>query len=235
MDFQQYVFGAPYFGWLCRGVAMTLFIAALTTVFSAALSLLVLRGRTSRSRLWRCAGIVYVNVFRNMPLVPLLLFLSFGLPSLWRNATGTTFPKGCEFCLLIVALSFNTSAYLSEILRAGVAAIPLGQEECARTLGLPIASVRWRVVYPQAFRIVAPAVVTRLIHNMKNSCLALVIPLPVDWMEVLGQAGRVAGQTFSWCEPLVFAAAVHLTLALVLSHYLNGWAVRQQLRCGVAA
>ncbi len=62
---------------------------------------------------------------------------------------------------------------------------------------------------------------TRLIHNMKNSAIALVLPLAVDNMEVVGQAGRIAGQTFAWAEPLIFAAAVHLTLAVSMGFFVN--------------
>ena len=86
------------------------------------------------------------------------------------------------------------------------------------------------MIYPQAVRIVAPALASRFIHNVKNSTLALVVPLPVHMMEVVGQAGRIAGQTFSWAEPLIFAAGIHLLLALGLGRLLNSWASKEQAR-----
>ena len=75
----------------------------------------------------------------------------------------------------------------------------------------------------------------RLVHNMKNSTVALVLPLEVDSMEVLGQAGRVAGQTFAWAEPLIFAALVHLCLALLFGAIVNGLAARAQRKVEVVA
>lgn len=126
----------------------------------------------------------------------------------------------------------NTGAYLAEILRAGVTAVAAEQVEAARTLGLAPGVIRRRVIYPQAVRIVAPALASRFIHNMKNSTLALVVPLPVQMMEVVGQAGRIAGQTFSWAEPLAFAACVHLLLALGLGRILNRWATREHAQIG---
>ena len=230
MDFSHYVFGPPYFDWLCRGVLMTLLIAAVSGVCAAAVGFLVLRCHISPTRALRWAGAGFVIVFRNLPLVPLLLFLTFGMPGLWHQLSGRPFPRGVELYLLILGLVLNTGAYLGEILRAGVEAVAPQQVEAARTLGLSPGAIRRRVLYPQAVRIVAPALASRFIHNMKNSAMALVVPLPVQMMEVVGQAGRIAGQTFSWAEPLIFAACVHLSLALGLGWLLNLWASREQAK-----
>lgn len=231
-EFGRYVFGPPYLDWLCRGVLMTLIIAAISTVGAGGFGLLVLRCHVSTRRALRIAGAVFVAVFRNLPLVPLLLFLTFGLPGLWRQLVGRPFPVGLDLHLLLLGLALNTGAYLAEILRAGVEAIAPQQVDAARTLGISPALIRRRVIYPQAIRMVTPALCSRVIHNMKNSTLALVVPLPVDMMEVVGQAGRIAGQTFSWAEPLIFAACVHLLLAFGLSLLLNPWATRIQARIG---
>lgn len=230
LDFQTYVFSPPYFGWLGRGVAMTLIVTVATTFGSMALAFPVASATTSRSGAARAVGRSYVALFRNLPLVPLLLFLVFGLPGVWPALFARPFPAGQEFFLLLVGLSLNTSAYLAEILRAAIQSVPARHVEAARVLGLSGGAIVARVVYPQALRIAAPAAVTRLIHNMKNSTVALVLPLPVEAMEVVGQAGRIAGATFAWAEPLLFAAAVHLTLATTLSVALNGWAQSEKRR-----
>jgi His/Glu/Gln/Arg/opine family amino acid ABC transporter permease subunit len=230
MDFGQYVFGHPYFGWLCRGLMMTLLISTVSGFLSAAVGFLVLRCHISGNRAIRGTGAVFVMLFRNLPLVPLLLFLAFGVPQAWGQIWGRPFPRGLELHLLIIGLMLNTGAYLGEILRAGVSAVAPQQIEAARTLGITPGTIRRGVIYPQAVRIVAPALASRFIHNMKNSTLALVVPLPVQLMEVVGQAGRIAGQTFSWAEPLIFAACVHLLLALGLGHLLNRWANREHAK-----
>jgi polar amino acid transport system permease protein len=234
MDFHDYVFADPYFGWLLRGVAMTLLVTALTTVASLLLSFVVASWRLSPRTFWRAIGTAYVAIFRNLPPLPLLLFLLFGLPEAFRAVTGLPLPLGTEFPLLIAGLSLNTSAYLAETIRSGVRAVPAEQWDAGRVLGLPRRTVLRRIIYPQALRIALPALGTRLIHNMKNSTLALALPLSVNYLEVVGQAGRIAGQTFAWAEPLLFAAGVHMTLALSLGLVVSRLARRAELRVEVA-
>lgn len=234
MDFQSYVFSEPYRGWLCRGAFMTLVIACLTTMLSLVLGGIVSALRTQRSACGYLPARIYVSLFRNLPIVPLLLFLVFGLPGAFHALVGKPFPRGHEFPLLVLGLSLNTSAYIAEILRSGLRGVPRGHWEAGRVLGLSPMAVRLKVLYPQALRIALPALGTRLIHNMKNSTIALLLPLSVDRMEVVGQAGRIAGQTFAWAEPLIFAAAVHLVLAVGLGVWINHLARKAQSRVEVA-
>ena len=234
MDFRTYVFSDPYWGWLCRGVLMTLTITLLTTVLALVLGGIVSTLRMRASAACYFPARIYINLFRNMPPVPLLLFLVLGLPGAFQAITGLPFPRGHEFPLLILGLSLNTSAYIAEILRSGMRGVPRGHWEAGRMLGLSPRAIRLKIIYPQALRIALPTLGTRLIHNMKNSTIALLLPLPVGMLEVLGQAGRIAGQTFAWAEPLLFAAAVHLSLALAFGAWINHLARKAQLRVEVA-
>lgn len=232
MDFSRYVFSSPYFEWLCRGLLMTLLISMISSFLAAIIGFLVVQSHISARRWLRILGAGFVILFRNLPLIPLLLFLTFGLPGLWTQLCGCSFPRGLELHLLLLGLALNTGAYLAEILRAGVLAVPAQQLDAAKMLGLSRGTVLRRVIYPQAVRIVAPGLASRFIHNMKNSTMALIVPMPLDMMEIVGQAGRIAGQTFSWAEPLIFAAGIYLFLSLVLGALLNRWATREQARIG---
>jgi His/Glu/Gln/Arg/opine family amino acid ABC transporter permease subunit len=230
MDFGRYVFGPPYFGWLCRGVMMTLTIGLTSGLLAIVIGFGVVQCHISMHRTVRGLAVGFVAVFRNMPLLPLLLFLTFALPGIWQQVWGRSFSRDLELYLLLLGLALNTGAYISEILRAGISSVPSEQIETGRALGFSPTRIRRQIVYPQAIRIVAPALTSRLIHNMKNSTLALIVPLPVQMMEVVGQAGRIAGQTFSWAEPLIFASFVHLIFALGIGRSLNRWATREQAR-----
>lgn len=217
VDFQQYIFSPPYSEWLCRGIVFTLWISLLTSICSLFLGLLVCALRMSRHRIARTLGVIYIGLFRNIPPVPLLLLLVFGFPGFHLYLTGSELDVDMCFYFLILGLSLNTSSYIADIFRSGVMGIPATQVEAAKVLGLSRMDIRLRVIMPQALRIAFPALGTRLIHNMKNSAVALVLPIRTDNMEIMGQAGRIAGQTFSWAEPLIFAAVVYTALSLLLS------------------
>jgi His/Glu/Gln/Arg/opine family amino acid ABC transporter permease subunit len=234
MDLSRYVFADPYLGWLLLGTAMTLLLSLVTTVAALAAGAAVSALTTCRSLALRIVGFTFVNVFRNLPPVPLILFLVLGVPGAWLRMTGEPFPTGWEFPLLVAGLSLNASAYVAEILRAGLSAVPRSQWDSCRVLGLGPVATRVRVIYPQALRVSLPALGNRLVHNVKNTTIALVVPLPLDRLEVVGQAGRIAGQTFAWTEPLLFAAAVHLLLAFFLGRVVNTAARRAQAKVEVA-
>jgi polar amino acid transport system permease protein len=205
-------------------------ISLVSGIVAALIGLTAVRLHDARPRIPGYLVSVFVVIFRNMPMVPLLLFLTVGLPDLWLSLFGVPYPRGTELYLLLVGLSANTGAYFAEILRAGVQAVAPGQRDSARVLGLSTSATHYRVVLPQAVRIVAPALATRWIHNTKNSAVAIVVPLPVDVMEVVGQAGRIAGQTFSWAEPLIVVAGLHLMLSIGAGRVLERWARRAQAR-----
>ncbi|MCH8118944.1 MAG: ABC transporter permease subunit [Planctomycetes bacterium] len=124
MNFREYIFAEPYFGWLCTGVQVTLLITAMTTVISLLLGVAVAMFATSSSRSGRIGAKIYVSLFRNLPPIPLLLFLVFALPGVFLSLTGHRFPTGMGFPLLVLGLSLNTSAYVAEIFRSGVQALP---------------------------------------------------------------------------------------------------------------
>ncbi len=220
MDAGKYVFAKPYLGWLLTGAGNTLLISLLSGLFALAAGMLLAAAGTG-GRKTPMPVKLYTDVFRNIPVVPMLLLLSFGLPYLFRRYLGFSFPPGMDFLLVVTGLSLNTAAYISEILRAGLNGLPEEQYEAGITLGLGKHRTFFLILLPQAFRISFPALATRLIHNMKNSSVALVLPLNLNRMELMGQTSRIAGQTFAWAEPLLFSAAVYLVLALGLSAALN--------------
>ena len=232
LDFARNVFVQPYIEWLCQGMLMTLVIGVSGATFGTLIALMVLHCRVATSRIMRAFGVIYIVLFRNLPVLPLLLFFTFAIPGIWQEVFGFPIPRGFEFYFLIMVLALNAGAYLAEILRAGVEAVPREQIDAAHTLGLSLRTIRHRIIFPQCVHIVAPALASRYIHIIKNSSMALVVPLAPGMMEMVGQAGRIAGQTFAWAEPLIFAAIGYLVLALIFSRLLNRLATRAQTRIG---
>lgn len=228
MHFQKYVFTEPYWGWMVEGVGNTLLVSFTSGLLALLLGIALALGTVGGNKSGKKLATIFTGVFRNIPPVPLLLFLSFGLPHFWRSVSGGTFPSGMEFHMLVAGLALNTSAYVCEILRSGIRSVPIAQIEAGHALGIGRFTIGLRIVLPQALRVSAPALATRLIHNMKNSSVALVLPLDLNRMELMGQSSRIAGQTFAWAEPLVFSAAVYLILSVLLSLLFNGYASRCQ-------
>lgn len=132
----------------------------------------------------RAVGTGYVTVFRNVPLTIVFFFSAFGLPALGSNANFLRVPGldqiftrlGIDlpyFRFAIIALSLYTGAFVCEALRSGVNAVPVGQAEAARAIGLPFAGVMANVVLPQALRAALPPLASTMIALLKNTTVAI--------------------------------------------------------------
>jgi polar amino acid transport system permease protein len=187
------------------GVWMTLFLSITSIFFAVILAVLGSLGRVSANPIFNGVASLYVSLVRGTPLIVQILFIYLGLP-----AVGIVVP---EVPTGIIALSFNYGAYLTEIFRAGIQAVPPGQVEAARSLGLSEREVMRRVILPQAIRIVTPAVANDFIAMTKDSALLTVIGV----QELLWRAqaaGRPNGTTF---QTIAVAAAIYWVLTIVLS------------------
>ncbi len=221
MDFSQYVFSEPYSSWLLKGILHTLIISSTTAILAFLLAVIIHFYAISSRKFFRYTTFVFVQLFRNIPPLPLLLLLVFGLPGLFKSVTGMIFPPDYVYGLLILGLSVNTAAYFSEILKSGYRSLPTNTFDTFRILGIPKSKWFIKIILPQEIYTTFPALTLRFIHNLKNSSLALVIPLEVDQMELMGQTGRIAGQTFAWAEPLIFSVVIYLTLTFITNLFVN--------------
>lgn len=187
------------------GVILTLFISIVSICLAVILAVFGALGRLSTNPVLNGLASLYVSVVRGTPLVVQILFIYLGLP-----AAGIVIP---EIPTGIIALSFNYGAYLTEVFRAGIQAVPYGQTEAARSLGLTERQVMQRVVLPQAIRIVIPPVGNDFIAMTKDSALISIIGV----QELLWRAqaaGRPNGQSF---QTILFAAGVYWVMTIALS------------------
>ncbi len=118
-----------------------------------------------------------------------------------------------DFTSACVALAFNAGAYNAESIRAGLLAVPRGQTEAARSLGLSNWHTFWDVIFPQAFKIALPPLVNNFIALLKDSSLAYAIGV----VELTNVANRIQSSTFQPIPPLVTAAVIYLLLTTVLT------------------
>ena len=164
-------------------------------------------GRLSRNPIANGIASFYVSLVRGTPLLLQILFIYLALPQ-----AGIVLP---ELVCGIFALGFNYGAYMTEIFRAGIQAVPHGQTEAAESLGMTGRTTFLRIIAPQAFRIVIPAIGNDFIAMLKDSSLVSVIGV----QELLWKA-QVAGRpTFQSMQTLLIAALVYWAMTIVFSYF----------------
>lgn len=189
------------------GVWITLFISVVSIFLAVILAVFGALGRMSTNPFLNGIASLYVSIVRGTPLIVQILFIFLALPA--AGIVVPPLPTG------IIALSFNYGAYLTEVFRAGIQAVPGGQVEAAEALGLPRREVMRRVILPQAIRIVIPAVGNDFIAMTKDSALVSVVGV----QELLWRAqaaGRPTGNSF---QTIIVAALMYWGLTLVLSYF----------------
>lgn len=160
---------------------------------------------------YRWVASIYIEFFRGLPAI--IVFLAFSLLPLAFAGLRIPFdPYGTVW----IALGIVASAYIAETVRAGIQAVPKGQIEAARSLGMSQGMATFRIVLPQAFRIIIPPLTNELIIVVKDSSLVYVIGLSGAAYE-LTKYGRDLASTNVNLTPLIVAGATYLVITLPLS------------------
>jgi polar amino acid transport system permease protein len=216
------------FGWLvealgaiARGAATTLLLIAVTTVAGTLLSILGAAGRRSRYPLLRHAITVYVEVVRNTPFLVQLFFNYFGLPALGIRLD--------PIVSAMLAMTLNMAAYTTEIVGAGLDAVPRGQSEAALALGLSPRQVFVKIVLPQALRVIFPALTGQIIIMMLESAVVSQIAV----RELTYEADMLSARTFRAFETYLVITLVYLALSIGLRRLLIAGG-RRTLSAGVS-
>ncbi|MGE3335670.1 MAG: amino acid ABC transporter permease [Rhodospirillaceae bacterium] len=194
---------------LLQGLLTTLGLSALVIPMGLLGGLVVaLLATQARNRFITFLVAAYVDLFRALPPIVLLIFIYFGFPFL-----GIDLPK-----LIAVALGFllNNSAYYGEIFRAGLLSVPTGQTEAARSTGLTRAQTLIHVVIPQATRNVLPDLVSNSIEVVKLTTIASVVAVP----ELLRIARDAQALVYN-PSPIVLAALIYLIILWPLVRWLS--------------
>lgn len=214
------MFGLDGFGQymppLLHGAELTLYICTVSAVIGTILGLIVGAARSSPVRILRWASAVYTNFIRGIPILIILLFMYFSMPLLFPAAT---FSRGFT---AIVGLSIYAGAYMAEIFRGSIEAIPRGQLEAAEALGMHYFHKMRYVVLPQAMKIAVPPGIGFLIALVKASSLVSVIGY-ID----LTKSGKIV--TTLNQEPLttfIIVAALYFVISYPIS-LLGRWYERR--------
>jgi polar amino acid transport system permease protein len=190
---------------ILAGIPITLFLAVSSIFFATILAALGALGRMSGNPYFNGLASFYVSFFRGTPLLLQILFIFLALPQ-----AGIVLPA---IPTAIVALSLNYGAYMTEVFRSGIQAVPPGQTEAAVSLGMSSRTTFRRIVAPQAFRIVTPAVGNDFVSMIKDSSLASVVGV----QEILWRAQAAGRPTFQSMQTLLVAAFIYWVLTILFS------------------
>jgi len=208
------VTSGKYFDWLVSGVVTTLKLSVVGITGAFILGLIIAVCRMSHFRPVRWIACIYLEFFRNTPLLVQIFFWYFGsykiLPTAvndWLNS------RNFEFTAAVIALIIYTSAFIAEDIRSGILSIPKEQMEAARSSGFSYLRSMQYIILPQAVRITVPPLVNQFLNLAKNSSLAMTIGV----MELTYQARQVESYTFKGFEAFTAATVVYLVISVTIT------------------
>jgi polar amino acid transport system permease protein len=206
------------------GVKNTLIYTAIAFGGGLVVGLVAALMRLSPVAPYRWLATVYIEFFRGLPTLVVLLFMAFGIPIAFQWT-----PPGGIIGAGLIGLIIVAGAYMAETLRAGIQAVPKGQTEAARSLGMGAGSTTVRVVLPQAFRIVIPPLTNEFVLLIKDTALLFVIGVQFDERELTTAARDLTttGPSAGTSTSLVQAALLYLVITIPLTQ-LVAWLERRQ-------
>ena len=218
MDFELM---AESFPKLLAGVPVTLALVAASLVLGFVFAVVLAQMRLSKNVLVTKFAYAYVYIFRSTPLLVQIFLIYYGSGQ-FRDALESVglwyFLREPYFCA-ILALTLNTAAYTSEIIRGGIQSVPWGQLEAGRAVGMSGVTLFRRIVFPVAIRQALPAYGNEIILMVKSTSLASTITI----LEVTGIAKKIIAATFAPMEVFIIAGAIYLCINFIVTRGIQ-WA-----------
>ena len=196
---------------LLEGLKLTVIVSLISIAIGMVIGLFVCLMRMSKSRVLRGIAGVYIWIIRGTPMLVQALMVFFGFPQLIQLTINPAFRMDA-FTAGIITLSLNAGAYLAEIYRGGIMAVPKGQSEAARSLGLSQAKTMWKVVLPQALKFSIPALVNQFIITIKDTSILSVIGMA----EIVNKAKTYVGSTYVYFATYAVVALMYLAVISIL-------------------
>ena len=193
--------------YLVEGITNTLYLTFIAVIFGVLLGSVVAILKMSRFKIVRFIASVYIEVIRGTPILLQLYIFYFVLPELM------SFLDFSDFTWVAIALSINSAAYVSEVIRSGIQAVDKGQTEASRSLGLSASQTMINVVLPQAIRNILPALGNEFIMILKETSLASTFFIG----DLMTAHKIVTGAHYLPLESLTIVGCVYLCLTFPLS------------------
>jgi arginine/lysine/histidine transport system permease protein len=214
LDFSQIV---PYIPFILEGIWVTLKFVIVAIIFGFIFGSILALLKISHIKPLNWFADAYTSIFRGTPLILQLMIIYFAIPQL----TGYDISP---FLSAILAFGLNSSAYISEIIRAGIQAVDKGQVEAAQALGIPYRLMMKDLIFPQALKNILPALMNEFITLTKESAIVSTI----GYLDLMRRAQVVGADTYRNFEPLIFVGLIYWVMVMVLT--LIGKRVERKLK-----
>ena len=197
---------------LLEGLGMTIRITVLSLIIALIVGIIVCLMNISSNVVLRGIAKFYIWLIRGTPMLVQAFYFYFALPQLIQGLTGSQFRIDI-FTASLITLSMNAGAYISEIFRGSIEAVPKGQMEASRSLGLSYVKTMQKIILPQAVRICLPSLVNQFIITLKDSTILYAIGLA----EIMNKAKIYVGRTMESFATYTWVAIFFLAIVTVLS------------------
>ena len=211
--------GGTFFTSLLSGLGWTLTTALCAWTIALVLGIVVGTLRTTSNKWVVRVGNLYVEIFRNIPLLVQMLLWYFVLPELLPTALGDAVKQmpNSPFFTAVVCLSFYTSVRIAEQVKAGILSLPRGQGMAGRALGLTVAQTYRYVLLPQALRIILPPLTSDFLNIIKNTSVALTIGLT----ELTARTRAMESHTFQVFEAFTAASIIYIIVNVTVGQLMR--------------
>lgn len=207
------VFTSENIIYLAKGALLSLLIAAISLLLGLILGVIGASGKRSKHIVPRAIANFYVEVIRGTPLLLQILLIFSVIPSIYTAITGTVLRINV-YLIGIIALSLNSGAYQTELIRSGINGVDEGQWEACETLGLSTKQAMRFVILPQAFKRIVPPVISEFITLIKDSSLISTIGA----VELLKGAQVIGTEYYDVMSPYILAAIFYLIMTISISY-----------------
>lgn len=194
---------------LITGFLNTLYSSIIALFFSLIIGTLMAILQLSKNKLINILANSYVEFFKNIPLLIIVMFFYVVVPLYWFSITG--------FTAGTIGLTIYTSAFIAETVRAGIMSVPKGQTEAGLSTGLTQNETMRYIVLPQAFKIVIPPLGNQFINLVKNSSVLAI----VTGLDLMYQGDLIASETFNTFDTYILIGLIYLIITLPLTYLMS--------------
>lgn len=199
---------------MLKSAGVSLAMAGVCLIFGTIIGIIGAMCKISENKFLRGIAAVYVEIIRGTPMLLQLLMFFLGFPALFRLVFGIPFSPN-PYIIGAIAISINSGAYSTELIRSGIQSIDKGQWEAGKSLGMSHGQIMKKIILPQSFKRIVPPLVSEFITLVKDSSLIS----NIGCVELLKSSQILGARYYNYFIPLLLASIVYLTLTLTISYF----------------